>query len=87
MEKMYKVTLPKIAANCCECGRKLDSRMVDNPFGSWSIPTIDGDKTYCSYCHMKISKNWDAQTQLARGCESLKKLCHWLAQPKAKVTE
>ena len=34
-----RIKAPRLAATCARCGRKLDGRVVGNPFGQWSIPT------------------------------------------------
>lgn len=34
-----RIKPPRLSATCARCGRKLDGRMVGNPFGQWSIPT------------------------------------------------
>jgi len=80
------VRLPKFPKHCCECGRKLDGRMTDNPYGCWSVPTmVPGKGTFCTYCHSKCCDGFDPQQRLAPGCEALKKLAVWLALPGKEV--
>lgn len=38
--KSIRIKPPRLSATCARCGRKLDGRMVGNPFGQWSIPTL-----------------------------------------------
>jgi hypothetical protein len=77
-EPAVKITV-HVAKTCYQCGRKLDARMIDNPFGWWSIPTVDGatGRTFCSYC-LEVQSGRDPQTTLPAGCEALVQLQRWL---------
>lgn len=72
--------MPPVPECCAVCGRKLDGRMIDNPFGSWATPTTEGSTgvTRCGYCHY-LNSGWNPRTQLPAGCEALKQLDRWLA--------
>jgi phage FluMu protein Com len=78
----------RFAARCAGCGRKLDARATGNPFGAWSIPTMEGatGKTRCTYCH-DLHEGRDPQAYLPAGCVALKELTKWLASPTEKKTK
>ena len=81
MARKLKVVLPEFPEHCGDCNRKLDSRMLDNPFGMWSIPTMEGatGKVRCSYCH-DLHSGKDPLSFLPVGCKALEQLALWLAQ-------
>jgi hypothetical protein len=68
------------AEHCCECGRKLNPSVENNPYGAWSIPVVDDQRfTWCTYCREK-TRGFDALLELPAG-RSLECLKRWLEQP------
>jgi Fe-S-cluster formation regulator IscX/YfhJ len=79
--KKYRVKLPEFSKLCQRCGRKLDGRAVNNPFGFWSVPTYVNGYNYCGYCAEIVMRKWDAVEKLDPACVAKGQLDKWLAQP------
>lgn len=75
----FLVRIPKLPDNCQDCGRKLDGRIQDNPYGCWSIPVVNGADgvTRCTYCD-EMKRSGDPAARLPAGCKSLQNLNRWL---------